>query len=457
MKIKYYIALWFSKILIIVLKLTKHNGTNLPGTYALKICPDFLKYADKPKTIYAVTGTNGKTTTTNLLCDVFENDGKKVLSNRYGSNLITGISTSLIKGMNIFGKQRYEMATFEMDERSAKKLYPYVKPDYLIVSNLARDSIGRNAHPEYIFNFLNEALKFVEDKTTLILNSNDPLSSNLNEKNKRIYIGMADANCNAYINSAPDVSYCPKCGGKILYNYRFYRSLGNFTCEDCDYKSQEAKYFAKKVDLENRKLYLEDGNELVEFPLLSNTIYNAINVLAVIALLKEIGYENDRIYDLISKSKILDSRREDMVLYNGVEYSVYVAKGQLASSSSTLFEYLAKDKKKKDLVFCIDEETSGSHPDETLTWMYEADFEFLNSPTINKIITTGHMCHNTKLRLLLAGIPYHKIVALENEHEAKYYVSKSGIDKVYVLNDIDTLKRGYEVRNEIVEYMKDNK
>ena len=40
-----------------------------PGTLALKLCPDFLKYVGRPKTIIAVTGTNGKTTVSNLLAD----------------------------------------------------------------------------------------------------------------------------------------------------------------------------------------------------------------------------------------------------------------------------------------------------------------------------------------------------------------------------------------------------
>ena len=42
-------------------RLLHFNGTFFPGKVALKICPDFLKRVAKPKTVIAVTGTDGKT------------------------------------------------------------------------------------------------------------------------------------------------------------------------------------------------------------------------------------------------------------------------------------------------------------------------------------------------------------------------------------------------------------
>ncbi len=36
-KIRFFLALWISKLSIIALKITRHNGTNFPGRLALKI------------------------------------------------------------------------------------------------------------------------------------------------------------------------------------------------------------------------------------------------------------------------------------------------------------------------------------------------------------------------------------------------------------------------------------
>ena len=104
MKIRFFIALWISKLSIIALKLTGHNGTNFPGKIALKICPDFLQLVSKPEIIIGVTGTNGKTTVTNLIADMLKADGRNVLDNRLGSNTNTGISVGLLNGVTIFNK-----------------------------------------------------------------------------------------------------------------------------------------------------------------------------------------------------------------------------------------------------------------------------------------------------------------------------------------------------------------
>ena len=46
------------------------------------------------------------------------------------------------------------MAVLEVDERASVRIFPYVKPDYAVVTNLTRDSIMRNAHPGYIADIL---------------------------------------------------------------------------------------------------------------------------------------------------------------------------------------------------------------------------------------------------------------------------------------------------------------
>ena len=53
-KLRFFLALYMSKLAILMLKITKHKGTNFPGKLALKICPMFLKYVSKPKTTNAV-------------------------------------------------------------------------------------------------------------------------------------------------------------------------------------------------------------------------------------------------------------------------------------------------------------------------------------------------------------------------------------------------------------------
>ena len=74
-KARYRIALCAARLSIPVLRLTGHKATDFPGRVALKICPDFLKYIDRPRLVLGVTGTNGKTTISNLLTDLLREFG----------------------------------------------------------------------------------------------------------------------------------------------------------------------------------------------------------------------------------------------------------------------------------------------------------------------------------------------------------------------------------------------
>ena len=120
-KLRFLFALWMAKLSIPALKITRHNGTDFPGSLAVKLCPDFLKYIGKPEHIIAVTGTNGKTTVANMLNDVLTAEGKTVLSNRAGSNIISGVSTALLKGCGLLGRVRLRAQDLSLCEARAHR------------------------------------------------------------------------------------------------------------------------------------------------------------------------------------------------------------------------------------------------------------------------------------------------------------------------------------------------
>ena len=84
---KFYIALWGAKVGTALLKLLRRNATFFPGKFALKVCPDFIGKIEKPKTIVAVTGTNGKTTVCNMIEDILKDNNYVFIDNKYGSNI----------------------------------------------------------------------------------------------------------------------------------------------------------------------------------------------------------------------------------------------------------------------------------------------------------------------------------------------------------------------------------
>ena len=449
---RFYIALWASKLMMAVYKILGDTKNDLPGLLASKICPNFLKLIKKPALTITVTGTNGKTTTSTLINDFLRSAGLTTSFNDWGANMQAGYSVNLIRAVNLLNKPVVDCSILEADELTLDELMPWIKPDYLLVTNICKDSLRRNGHPENIYNHIEHTLRQLGDHTTAILNANDPISSELGKDSKRVYFGMADTMRNPFENLGKDIAICPRCGGKLIYTYRHYRHIGKFRCEKCDFQAPHSKYFGEFVDFENRTMTISGH----EYPLISDTIFHAFNVLSAIAVLRELGYGENEISSFLATQKVTDIR-ESCVEYNGIEYYTFAAKSQNVSAASTVFEYMAKEPSDKDVVLLMDEVQDKNHPTETLSWLYETDYEFLNDPKIKRVIVGGHMYLNHKLRLLLAGLPEDRIVAVEDEADIPLYVDQSGIKKVYVLYETDCVSKAVNMRDSIVRYVKEGR
>ena len=105
---KKLLAVWAVKILTIAGKIMGKKSTSGPGEIALKICPDLIKRlaGNVGKEIIVTCGTNGKTTTNNLLYTALTKGGYEVVCNNLGANMIGGIATAFASKCNIFGKSK---------------------------------------------------------------------------------------------------------------------------------------------------------------------------------------------------------------------------------------------------------------------------------------------------------------------------------------------------------------
>ena len=128
-KIQYYFALYIAKAAQGLLKLLGRNATYLPGKIAIKLCKNFLAYHKPHKTVIAITGTNGKTTTSNLVTSVLRSNGYSITNNSYGSNVQAGVIAALIEDTDLLGRPTKDIAVLEVDERSSLLIYPQLHPD----------------------------------------------------------------------------------------------------------------------------------------------------------------------------------------------------------------------------------------------------------------------------------------------------------------------------------------
>ena len=73
-----------------------HRGSSLPGKISLKLDKNILKKVKLPKNIVMVTGSNGKTSTTEIIYNIFSKNGYKIGCNVKGSNQIEGVTTEVL-------------------------------------------------------------------------------------------------------------------------------------------------------------------------------------------------------------------------------------------------------------------------------------------------------------------------------------------------------------------------
>ena len=104
-RVRFYIAIIFARLAYVAIRLlNRSSGTSFVGMMTLKICPSFLKYCKlymkNSKTI-AVTGTNGKTTTSGLLAQILETGKNNVIHNVKGANMLTGIANVFALNLSI--------------------------------------------------------------------------------------------------------------------------------------------------------------------------------------------------------------------------------------------------------------------------------------------------------------------------------------------------------------------
>lgn len=445
--IKFYVALWLAKLSTKVLKLLKRNATSFPGDLAIKICPNFLGILEKPEIIIGVTGTNGKTTVSNMINDILIDNGYDLVNNKYGSNIDRGITTTLINAANLHGKTDKRLAVLEIDERSANKVYPYLTPNYLICTNIFRDSLMRNGHTEFIADILN---KYIPKETIMIENADDLICSHIAENNKKVYFGIdkLDTDTENFENRTRDIMVCPKCYSKLEYDYVRYHHIGKAHCPNCDYKTPDANYLATKLDLQNMKMTIKTPNGEEEYTLITNNIINIYNIVAVIALLKEFGLNYEQINTSLAKLKIVETRFSDEI-YNGVRIVTHLAKGMNPIACSRAFDYARKEPGNKAAIVIVDDLHEEKFGSENTSWQYDTDYEFLNDPSIKQVIVAGPRYLDAKVRLLMAGVPNEKIVCKKDEIEATQGLNLNNIDSVFILHDLYSIEETKNIKNAV--------
>lgn len=448
-KLKFGIALLAAKTCQVLMKLLGRNATFLPGKVAVKLCKDFLSHLKPPKTVIAVTGTNGKTTVSNLLSSVLTKNGFSITNNSFGSNVQAGVISALIEDTTIFGKPKKDIAVLEVDERSSLLIYPYLKPDIMVCNNIMRDSLKRNAHTEFISYIISKSLP---ESTKLILNADDMIAANLAPQCKnRVYFGLeAEAPTVSEPQHIRDIVYCPNCGELLASQYIRYNHIGLHYCPGCDLRSPTPDYVVTKIDREQNRFELTHNEAVSSFKLINDNIVNIYNFAAVIAVASEIGLSVEQITKAFEETEIVKTRFEE-ITSGELHITMLMAKGQNPIACARCYDYVAKiEADNKCAILVVDDKDDNINNSESTCWLYDCDYTALADDSIKQVIFCGPRAKDHLLRALLAGVAENKISITGECAEAVSMVDTSISKNIYVLHELYRPDDAKAVKNGLI-------
>ena len=421
------------------------KGSSLPGKYALKICPDILRRVKMPPHILAVTGSNGKTSTVEMIAAILRADGRRVVYNEEGSNQIEGVTTLVLTHATLTGRVKADVLLIESDERYAAQSFRYFHPTQFVITNLYRDQLTRNGHPEWVYDAIVPA---IHPDTELLLNADDPLVSCFgrnHEKVKWFGLDRCPTDFDAPTGVYHDGAYCPLCHAPMTYDYVHYNHIGAYRCTKCGHARPAPDYAATDLDLQNGRLTL-DGQFTVA--LAFRSIYNVYNILAAYAACRECGVAGSAIADTLSSYILKNGRMQTFTLgqHHG---TLLTSKHENSIAYDTNLRYIASANEDCTVLIIVDAVSRKYFTSET-SWLWDIDFDQLNVPHVKRVIISGLYRNDLAERFTFTGVQNWEVIpgipdaaaAIKAQGSEDLYVVTCFSDRDKLLNLPDVKKEG---------------
>ncbi len=426
MKLRRMLAVWAAKVTEkICVHIFHRQGVTWAGKIALWICPSILQElaGQVRRAVFAVCGTNGKTTVNNLLCAALEAEGYQVICNHTGSNMLNGVAAAFALGARVNGELCADYACIEIDEVSTRKVFRYFQPDYMVLTNLFRDQLDRYGEIDLTMKILDRVMRMAP-RMKLIVNGDDPLSAYLamESGNEFVTYGISErVNTDTQTKEIREGRFCRNCGAKLLYRFYHYGQLGDYLCPGCGFRRPVIHYEAQKVKVGNGIAFtVEDKRIRSE----QRGFYNVYNILAAYVAVRTGGGNAGQFRQALARFQPKNGRMEEFRIRDR-RIVLNLAKNPTGFNQN--IEVMVKDPLPKELIVVInDNDQDGAD----ISWLWDVDFERLKGVDTGTVTASGIRCRDLGLRLKYAGI--RSELEPDVEKAVRRYMEKGSRD-LYVL------------------------
>ena len=451
---KLFISIIVCKVLYFVGRLIG-KGSSLPGQVALRICPNALALIRLPKVVIAITGSNGKTSTAELVTRSLESDGRSVGWNREGSNQTEGVATLILRISSLAGIVKKDALVLECDERYAKKIFENVKPTALLVTNLCRDQLTRNGHYEFIGNCIRDAINAAGKDIKLVLNADDPYVSALAYAEQlcdgkirllreamwfgvgrdSVIKGKSDNTplANNYIYD--DGAFCPICKSKMTYEYRVAGHYGNYLCNACGFARQKPNFEVVKIDYKSGDISINintsNKSSAVETVLALPSLVGAYNTTSAIAVAQTAGVVAEDSAKALYNYE-LKGGRTIRFSANGRDGVLLIAKHENSFAYDQSLIWIARQEKACTVVIMVDSISRKYYTSET-SWLWDISFDILEGENVKDVVLVGKYITELSMRFALSSVNQKKISYIYEPSDLKTHLRKNTNGEIYAI------------------------
>ena len=397
------------------------------GKIAIKLSPNIITKFKVECPVIAVTATNGKTSTNNCIAYTLQTAGYKVISNKEGNNMETGIISMFVKNCTITGKIKADYITLEVDESYVPKIFSKFRLDTLVILDFFRDQLDRNGEVETLILKINDFLK--NYMGNLILNGDDPNvarlgKANLENKNIYYYHVQKYQYATEQMNEAGEGKFCPFCKTRLEYEYYQYSHIGKFECPKCGYGKHDIYKETVNINLKDKSFEV-DG---IKYNINENSIYTIYNYLAVISVMDLYHIEQDSIIQALSTFELNNGRLENIKV-NNIPTMINLAKNPTGANVS--LRLLREDSEEKELLFVLNDKIADGFD---VSWIWDINFDLLKENGVKRIITSGTRAYDIAIRIKTSGFDADKIIPCLSLDEAVEELYKTDVKKYVIAN-----------------------
>ena len=379
-----------------------------------------------------VCGTNGKTTTTNVIAAALEASGASVLCNRDGANMLPGVASALLPGRTA------DWAVIEADELSCIHVLPQLRPTYLVLLNLFRDQLDRSGEIDHVQDVIVHALA-ASPATTLLACGDDPLCMGVAERVKsagtRVLTFGVGEDLGLPVDRVPEARFCQCCGTELAYDYRSYAQLGAFRCPSCGFARPALDHVATGVRVGHVGVTFDMGcaeSDPWNVQATFGGVYLVYNLLAAASVALRAGVRPVEFQRALDGYDPGNGRLQRFVI-GGRPVVLNLAKNPTGLNQNISL-MLADDSPKAAYIVINDEPNDGRD----VSWLWDVDFERLGGrEDVRLVMAGGHRANDLQVRLKYAGIAAPVVAGVGDALEQTRALPTG--DPLYVLTNYSAL------------------